>query len=335
MMFGENVAKVKRGTVDRISELREFILHNILSIFDTREAGRASVLSKRWYQAWSSVPVLDFRIQHCEKEILYCVSLMFGFRVNVGEGQCILEIIDRTMLRYDTHKYRIRKLYLELPTSNEKIERLVDKWIRIAVQNQVEELFIRSLSVYSYVTPNYRLPEILFRAKSLKVLNCRNIVLPYYETMELISLEYLTLDTDTVDTDLLHRILSFCPLVEFVTSTDLEHKKSEQGSSKHLRELQISSATITDDIVSKLAYGLWTCVFRKFSIGFMLNAEMHYDLKELRIKEGLDLVKVTIDAPNLIEFWYNCEVETSLSLVRVLEHCNAQFIPLVRAYNIP
>ncbi|XP_074281990.1 uncharacterized protein LOC141606672 [Silene latifolia] len=33
--------------------------------------------------------------------------------------------------------------------------------------------------------------------------------------------------------------------------------------------------------------------------------------------------------PNLREFSYKCKVETSLSLIRALDHCNAQFLPLV------
>ncbi|XP_074283718.1 putative F-box/LRR-repeat protein At5g02700 [Silene latifolia] len=104
-MFGENVAKMQRGTVDRISDLPDFILHNILPILDTKEVCRASVLSKRWYDVWSSIPVLDFQLQYFKK-------------------------------------YGIMKLNLELPMVNENIELLVDKWLKIVVKSQIEELEI-------------------------------------------------------------------------------------------------------------------------------------------------------------------------------------------------
>ncbi|XP_074284225.1 F-box/FBD/LRR-repeat protein At5g56420-like [Silene latifolia] len=192
MIFGENVAKMRRGTVDRISELPEFILHNILSNLDTKEAVRASVLSKTWYQAWSSIPVLGFRLQDYKKPCLNW-TMNYGFVVHDEDIRSYMRFVDRTMQRYDTQKYKIRKLHLEIPMADEKIKLLADKCIRIAVQNQVEELFIETISPCSPNTPYYRLPEVLFRAKSLKDLHCRNVVLPYYETMQLISLEYLTL----------------------------------------------------------------------------------------------------------------------------------------------
>ncbi|XP_074284507.1 FBD-associated F-box protein At4g13985-like [Silene latifolia] len=223
MMFGENVAKVKKGTVDRISELPEFILHTILSMLDTKEACRASVLSKRWYDVWSSIPVLDFRFQYFKGD---WDSSKYDFNVYCDPDtiQSFLGLVDRTMQRYFTARFRIMKLNLEFPIVDGKIGLLVDQWFEIAVQSHIEELQFKIL----YESPaKYRLPEILFRAKSLKVLNCENVVMPYYEIMELNSLEYLTLtlkiiDMD-VDMDMLQRIISFCPLVELdITKCYLE-----------------------------------------------------------------------------------------------------------------
>ncbi|XP_074281966.1 F-box protein At3g59000-like isoform X2 [Silene latifolia] len=365
-MYGENV--------DRISELPEFILHNILSNLDTKEAGRSSVLSKTWYQAWSSVPVLEFRLQDYKKEYWVC-SMKFGFDVNDEVIQSFLGFIDRTIQRYDTQNYRIRKLHLELPTLDEKIELLADEWIRVVVQNQVEELYIQTICLLPD-RPGYRLPEILFRAKSLKVLNCRNVVLPYYGTMELVSLEYLTLVLETVDADLIQRILSFCPLVEFITTSDLGKislpwpTNGNEGSDfidteitqskfkasplrkfvydgsdtvvtwqlnmnvvalKNLRELIIYRTTITDDIVSELLYGLVALESLVLVSCSILKCIMisSISLKQLRILECFDLIKITIDAPNLIEFCYNCEVETSVSLINVSDDCNAELSPWV------
>ncbi|XP_074284505.1 uncharacterized protein LOC141609299 [Silene latifolia] len=373
MGFGKNVVKKQRGTVDRISELPEFILHTILSMLDTKEICRASVLSKRWYDVWSSIPILDFRFQYFDRDWEWSKYRFDGY-YDTDTVQNFLGFIDRTMQRYFSERYRITKLNLELPIVDEKIEPLVDQWFEIAVQSQIEELEFKILYERP---PAYRLPEILFRAKSLKVLNCEKVVLPYYETMELISLEYLTLTLEIVNLDLLQRIISFCPLVElditisylgklslpwtrkvneageFVGNGIMQSKFKESplrqlayhGMSgsipwpwnmnvvalKNLRKLEFVCAMITDDVVSQLARELVALERLVLSGCPMLNCidVSSISLKELQIIEGLDVMKVTVDAPNLLEFWYNCEVRTALSLTRALDHCNAQFVPFV------
>ncbi|XP_074282016.1 putative F-box/LRR-repeat protein At4g15060 isoform X2 [Silene latifolia] len=366
MGFGENVAKMQRGTIDRISELPEFILHIILSMLDTKEVCRASVLSKRWYIAWSSIPVLDFQPRYFNVDVFS--------KTEDDNLQRFVEFIDKTMQRYSMQKYRITKMYLELPKIDEKLESLIDKWILIAVQNQIENFEIRVL--------NYRLPEILFSAKSLKVLICQCTKLPYYATMELVSLEYLTIYLVTVDGDMLQRIISSSPLVELdvtaqkcLVNISLPWMKKGNGTMqsnlqesplqkfvygsfddmlwpwninvvalKNLRKLEFSCVPITDDIVYELACGLVALESLVLESCLMLKCIKisSISLKEFRIgdvkevmnhqfpnEHGLDLMKVTIDAPNLLNFSYNWKVETSLSLIRVPDHCTAHFFPLV------
>ncbi|XP_074282023.1 putative F-box protein At1g49610 isoform X2 [Silene latifolia] len=374
MGFGENVAKMQRGTSDRISELPEFILHTILSMLDTKEVCRASVLSERWYEAWSSVPVLDFNPAY------------FGDIDDYDSVQRFVGFVDKTMQRYFTQEYRIREMHLTLPEVDEKLKKLVDKWIMIAVQNQIQKL---EIEVDSEII--YRLPEILFCAKSLKYLDCMDIGLPYYETMELVSLEYLTLESTDVDVKMLQRIISSCPLVELDIASDFIDKISlpwmrnvdavegrgrgtmqsylasplrkfvysytaalgfnfswpwnmNVAALKNLRMLEICFVSITDDIVSELASGLIALESLVLESCLMLKCIKisSISLKEFRIgdvkgvmnhqfpnEHGLDLMKVTIDAPNLLNFSYNWKMETSLSLIRVPVHCTAHFFPLV------
>ncbi|XP_074282029.1 F-box/FBD/LRR-repeat protein At1g78750-like [Silene latifolia] len=367
MGFGENVAKMQRGTIDRISELPDFILHSILSMLDTKEVCRASVLSKKWYGAWSSVPVLDFQLRYFQK---YGDDL---YNCDDNTLERFVGFIDKTMQRYSMQKYRITKMHLMLLKIDEKLESLIDKWIMIAVQNQIQDFGI-SVVVDGYY---YRLPEILFCAKSLKVLKCDCAKLPYYETMELVSLEYLTIYLDTVDGDMLQRIISSCPLVELdvtaetcLVNISLPWMKKGNGGDKfrsngtmqsylqesplqkfvysglgddmlwpwnmnvvalkNLRKLEFEYASITDDIVSELACGL--VALESLVLSECLNLKCikisSNSLKQFRIGNAIHLIKVSIDAPKLLEFSYNTEIETSLSLVRVPDHCNAQFLPL-------
>ncbi|XP_074281969.1 F-box/LRR-repeat protein At3g58900-like isoform X1 [Silene latifolia] len=374
-MSVENVAKMQRGIVDRISELPEFILHTILSMLGTKEACRASVLSKRWFAAWSSIPVLDFRPQYIKE--------FEPRRYDDDMVKRFVGFIDKIMERYITRKYRITELYLMLPEVDGKIESLVDKWITFAVQNQIQKLEIWIIS-----ETKYRLPEILFSAKSLKVLAGIGIMLPFYETMGLVSLEYLILSMETVDDDMLQRIVSSCPLVEldityknclnkislpwmkevnggikscgsgmmqsslkasqlqklkFVCRGDLSKElpwpcNMNVVALKNLRKLELRFVPITDDVISKLSHGLvvleslviWKCFMLK-CINISSNS-----LKQLRITDNSGLEKATIDAPKLLEFLCSCEVDTSLSLIQALDHCDAQFYPLcpslVRAF---
>ncbi|KAL9240413.1 hypothetical protein vseg_014638 [Gypsophila vaccaria] len=352
MMIEENEMKrQKDATFDRISDLPDFILHVILSKLDTKETGRASILSKRWYEAWSSIPVLDFKPKYFKSVADDDDGLFESF---VG-------FIDKTMERYNVHKYRIKKLYLEFPKVDERLERLVDKWIGIAVQNHIQELFVKVDN-----SSECKLPECLFSAKSLKVLKCENVTLPYNETMELISLEYLTLVFGTLDEDMLQRIVSVSPLIELeITKGGLKKmslpwkKKTNAGKAsslrkfvyhglckefpwpwnlnlaalKNLRRLEIHCATITDDILYELVRGL--VALESLVLTACLDLECikisSISLKEFRVIEGRGSLKTIIDAPNLLEFWYHSEVEASLSFIKVQEHCNATFSPIAES----
>ncbi|XP_074282036.1 FBD-associated F-box protein At5g56370-like isoform X1 [Silene latifolia] len=378
MNVGKKTAEMQRGNVDRISDLPDFILHDILLIPDTKEAGRTSVLSKKWYRAWSSILVLVFQPRYFKIDV--CKARNDESEDDKDKLQRFVKFVDGTMLRYSILEFRIRKMYLEVLIVDEQLVNLVDTWIKIAVLNQIEELEIQIHGNIDYV-----LPEFLFCAKSLKVLKCRRIELPYYEIMELVSLTHLTLEPISVDEDMLQRIISSCPLVEL----DITHKYLDEVSLpwtrkvdgrvegcdsgtmqsnlqesplqkfvfcsnrvylpwpwkmnamplKNLKTVEISCATITDDIVYELTNGLISleklvlnsCVRLKYIKISSLS------LKDFQIHDSPDfmaellevLLEVTLDTPNLLEFKYNCKVETSLSLIRVLDRCNAQFSPFM------
>ncbi|KAH9604835.1 hypothetical protein KSS87_010795 [Heliosperma pusillum] len=278
--------------VDQISELPEFIQHIILSLLDAKEACRASVLSKKWHAVWLSMPVLDFQPQYFKKgdsihsgkfcERFYNFETLFSY----------MEFINTTMERYSKQKHGIRKFSLEFPMVNEYLEPAIDRWIGIAVRNKVEELKIWSLVEDSL---DYKLPEFIFSARSLKVLDCNNVKMPNYPTVKLFSLEKLILSNTIIDDNMLQRIISFCPLVDiqFRGCSALENisvpriKKSPEDAEvaktsplenffylnhfpcpcpcpwnmdtialRNLRKLEICSADITDDVVSELTAGL-------------------------------------------------------------------------------
>ncbi|XP_074281945.1 F-box protein At4g09920-like [Silene latifolia] len=205
------------NTVDRLSDLPDFILHDIISYLGTREAYRTCILSKRWAHISGTNPIIEFHY-YCKTEnssTRYWPSKEVSAR--------LLEYMDTRMQRYAKDNLRVRTLRLIFPDSNEvfscdvdqielssKLEEFsckVDEWIQIAVRNQVARLDLDG-------PIRYQLPDILLSAKSLRQLDCMNVKLPYYnKAINLASLRTLVLFNVVVEEQLLNQIISSCPLL--------------------------------------------------------------------------------------------------------------------------
>ncbi|XP_074281983.1 uncharacterized protein LOC141606666 [Silene latifolia] len=341
-------------SVDRISELPEFILHIILSFLDTKEACQTSVLSKKWHAAWSSVPVLDFQPQYFKKAGSPHSEKLERDFYDRNTLLSYLGFINKTMARYCSEKHGIRKFCLEIPLFEGTLKPLIDKWIEVAVQNKVEEL---DIMVIIEDSGDYTLPEFLFSARSLKVLKGDKVVMPNYPTMKLFSLEYLVLTRAAIDDDMLQRIITDCPLIalDFSDCSGLEstvpcinksHKDDVAGNYnrtstlqrfsyfncfecpwrpwhmniaalRNLRKVEITSSDITDDLVVELASGL--AVLEKLVLNkcVLLNCVKvsSVSLRKLIVVGCYMLEKLTIDAPNLIRFELYSELKFAPSTI--------------------
>ncbi|KAJ0054242.1 hypothetical protein Pint_02119 [Pistacia integerrima] len=60
LWFVENKIEVNNNAIDRISDLPDVILHQILFLLPIKSIAQTSTLSKRWRYLWSSFPDLDF-----------------------------------------------------------------------------------------------------------------------------------------------------------------------------------------------------------------------------------------------------------------------------------
>ncbi|XP_074281951.1 F-box/LRR-repeat protein 25-like isoform X2 [Silene latifolia] len=63
----EETVSGQLNTVDRFSDLPDFIVHHIISFLDTREAYRTCILSKRWAHISATNPIIVFHF-YCKKE---------------------------------------------------------------------------------------------------------------------------------------------------------------------------------------------------------------------------------------------------------------------------
>ncbi|XP_074281972.1 putative F-box/LRR-repeat protein At3g18150 [Silene latifolia] len=204
--------------MDRLSDLPDFIIHHIISYLGTEEACRSTILSKRWAHIWSTGFILEFKPEFFSPKIdgdcLEELSIVDGTSIiddiySEETMERLMNFIESTMRRYSEKNLSIRKFTLEYPIIYQEMARRFDRWIGIALRNQVEEL---SLSVIPENLPSYALPAILFSAKSLTSIKLCWVRIPYSENLKLISLQSLDLLQVDVDEHMLYDIIKSCPL---------------------------------------------------------------------------------------------------------------------------
>ncbi|XP_074284623.1 uncharacterized protein LOC141609473 [Silene latifolia] len=107
------------------------------------------------------------------------------------------------MQRYSKENLPITTLRLDLPATDLPLGCKVDEWLEIAVRNQVAEINLEGPA-------DYKLPRFLFCANSLRDLHFSNVEIPYYEDVDLVSLESLVLGDVVVEERMLFHIVSSC-----------------------------------------------------------------------------------------------------------------------------
>ncbi|KAH9620336.1 hypothetical protein KSS87_007851, partial [Heliosperma pusillum] len=106
----EETVSGQLNTVDRLSDLPDFIVHHIISFLDTREAYRTSILSKRWAYISATNPILEFHFYwkpNKSYDSRYWPSKEVAAR--------LVEYIDTRMQKYAKENLRVRTLRLTFP----------------------------------------------------------------------------------------------------------------------------------------------------------------------------------------------------------------------------
>ncbi|KAK0599309.1 hypothetical protein LWI29_004144 [Acer saccharum] len=153
--------------MDRISELPDFIIHHIMSYLSTLEVTQTCVLSKRWNHLQTSFPILDFDLIYFEEEDLETGMKKRSFRINIDK---FIQFVDASLLRFCEAKVSMQKFRLSMEVFDvEGVASLLDRWIELAVANEVKEL---DLNVQTTETSNYRMyrmvEELDFNVRTYK-----------------------------------------------------------------------------------------------------------------------------------------------------------------------
>ena len=274
----------KTATVseDRISELPDDIILNILSFLPTLVAVRMSLLSKRWRHMWSLVPALDF-----------CYSRdVDNFRTRDEENteaKKLYKFLDECLKRpYADATITKFKLDMEFFGSSAR----VDGWLWFPVNKNVKELEIRIGNITSIL---YSLPRSILHLRSLTLLRLSGVVLGRLSTASLPSLKALNFDDVDMDDQTLDNILLGSPSLEELSMTFCTGLLDPQVSSSSLKSLvfHIGGSRCRIRTIKVEATNLWS--FKHISSCYI--GPFQCSISPVRCRE---LRKLSLhDAPNL------------------------------------
>ncbi|XP_031269574.1 F-box/FBD/LRR-repeat protein At4g26340-like isoform X1 [Pistacia vera] len=210
--------------LDRISALPDEILHHILSFVSLKQAVRTSVLSKSWKETWHTCPILVLE-DHPHRDI-----------ARVKE---VLKFMEQTLLNRHMEMISLRKLMISLAWFwDDKFAALVDRCVCFAIGSNVKELKLR----FPFFWGRYNLPQIVFCAKSINVLELDHCTLSPPRIGVQLSLRKLCLVGVYVDDQMIENLFARCPLIECLTIESSKGFKSlELFSLRKLHEVEISS----------------------------------------------------------------------------------------------
>ncbi|XP_021738803.1 F-box/LRR-repeat protein 25-like [Chenopodium quinoa] len=148
-----NLKKLKRiEEKDRISELSDELLSNIVARLTLKEAIATSILSKRWTNVWVSYPFLDF-----------------GFLQINYYPEVLVHRVNNVLEKFDGGK--LDKFRIVHPMS-ERFKSHIDEWIAFATRNRVSELELNFGSWRRHEGfNNYYVPLHVFAREDMMISN--------------------------------------------------------------------------------------------------------------------------------------------------------------------
>ena len=163
---------------DRISKLPNVIIHRIMSYLTAKEVAQTSILSKRWNYLRTSFLILDFdQTYFVGSNMAHIIPLKFT-EWQKERFHKFLGFVDSFLLRFCKLKFPMQKFRLSIgPLDVIGSSFLLDKWIGLAVENEVKELNFYLISRNTVHLPRvvelddmYILPQTIFSAKSMTTL---------------------------------------------------------------------------------------------------------------------------------------------------------------------
>ncbi|KAG5572690.1 hypothetical protein H5410_062456 [Solanum commersonii] len=280
---------------DRISELPVHIIHQILcrTNLEVKEAARSCILSKRWYYCWSSRPTIIFH--------------QFQGKINMALENYV-KLVDQSLQSHVEQNLHLEQFILVY--QDRELDSHLDHWIELAVK-----LNIRVLEIYASFLRSYSLPDVIYDAKNLKIVVTQDLYLYYVHIFDV----------------QLQRIIHRSPFIRTLTLFACGGiNKLQVCGPVHLENLivvccEFDSVILQapnlkyfeydNHVLAKLLFWMDTILYKHSSSPVPASQTNSFEMYPTKIQSeklkrftlvGLkSLEKVTIQAPNLLEFDYN------------------------------
>ncbi|XP_065870357.1 F-box/LRR-repeat protein 25-like isoform X2 [Euphorbia lathyris] len=212
-------ASSERGIEDRISDLTDSLIHHILSFLpSTKQAIRTGILSKRWRNQWSQVPILIFD--------------------STGKNDTnFSQFIDRTLTLYDCSK--IKKFHIQYDGYLESDAQLTSK-IDFAIRKDVEKLILHLYTRDEDGELPYVLPKFVYNNASyvkLEFFKCDFIAEILHWRINWPHLKELKLECSYIINSAIKNVVSGSPLLELLELTRCVGFTDVVIASKSLKKL--------------------------------------------------------------------------------------------------
>ncbi|KAL3634993.1 hypothetical protein CASFOL_022047 [Castilleja foliolosa] len=202
-------------TIDRLSQLPQPILHNILSLLSQKKAVRTSVLSKSWRYLWHSRLNVEFRDKwFAKKKEFSSFTGKTSQRYLDGKNE-FWSFIDKTLQRYLDQNLSLQKFVFDM--FNYEVDFVLrQKFISMAIMN----MGVKSLELLFHNSSegkDFPLPLVVFQSEFLVelVIHYCDLSTPKStDNVMLNNLRTLRLHNSYITDEVVEKIISGCPLIE-------------------------------------------------------------------------------------------------------------------------
>lgn len=233
---------------DRISQMPEHIIHEILSHLPAKDIARIGILSKTFRHAGESLPIFDFDqydfetglkllpLTDEEEEKYMVQSANKHFNTEADKNMFMKKLRNKEHLEYlDKALKRVRELLLPIKvlrlctkSSEDELIACIDQWIGLA-SRYLQKLILG----FGGKEAVYSLPQTIIAAKSLTYLiltNCR-LDQPLFRNtcLKFSNLRELSLAFVFIDEQVIQNFTRSCPLIEILSLRRCSGLKYYQG----------------------------------------------------------------------------------------------------------
>ncbi|XP_047075531.1 F-box protein At5g03100-like isoform X2 [Lolium rigidum] len=243
------------GGADRISDLSDAVLGEIISLLPTKDGARTRILASRWRHIWCSAPLnLDCRgLARCGELAAGVISHILASHQGPGRRFCI---------RHGFRGYRADT---------------VDSWLRSPALDNLEEFNLHCPRQHQVMLPVLSEPFFRF-SKTLIVATIERCHLSdnTVQGLQFLQLKQLSLEMVTISECSLQRIIAGCPALECLLISYCSGFRSITINSVSLRSIGVRAEC------------RWACE-RKFEKLIIENAPSLEKLLHLDWSSGLDM----------------------------------------------